>query len=99
VIRLALLQKQSRKAYKATEGKNPSGKVRITLDLSPEFYNRLERLESRVGAESKAQVVREALRLYEYIASRYIEGDEFLTRAKDGTEKTIVLLGSAPAPA
>lgn len=99
MIRLALLQKQSRKAGETPGGKNPSGKVRITLDLSPEFYSRLEKLESRVGAESKAQVVREALRLYEYVVHRYVEGDEFLTRAKDGTEKTIVLLGSSPAPA
>jgi hypothetical protein len=40
-------------------------KARITLDLSPEFYVRLENLTASVGAESKAQVIREALRLYE----------------------------------
>jgi predicted DNA-binding protein len=74
-------------------------KVRITLDLSPEFYTRLEDLTASVGAESKAQVIREALRLYEYVVHHYIAGDEFLARTKDGVEKTIVLLGSAPTPA
>src|SRR5262245_30073846 len=74
-------------------------KVRITVDLSPEFYARLESLTAFIGAESKAQVVREALRLYEYVVHRYLAGDEFLSRTKDGVEKTIVLLGSTPIPA
>lgn len=79
--------------------KKGSEKVRITLDLSPEFYNRLEKLERCVDAESKAQVIREALRLYEYVVHRYGEGDVFLTRTKDGVETPIVLLGASPAPA
>ena len=74
-------------------------KVRITLDLSPECYGRLENLTASVSAESKAQVIREALRLHEYVMSRYLAGDEVLIRTKDGVEKTIVLLGSAPTPA
>ena len=74
-------------------------KVRISVDLSPEFYGRLTNLTASVGAESKAQVIREALRLHEYVVYRYLAGDEFLIRTKDGVEKTIVLLGSAPIPA
>ena len=74
--------------------KKPSEKTRITLDLSPEFYTRLESLEERVDAESKAQVIREALRLYEYMVERHLEGDKFVARTQAGEEETIVFLGS-----
>lgn len=75
-----------------------SKKIRVTLDLSQEFYKRLEKLEDKVEAESKAQVIREALRLYEYIIHRYIDGDEFFTRTKSGEEKNIILLGTSTGP-
>ncbi len=69
-------------------------KVRVTLDLSPEFYQQLENLEQRVGADSKAAVLRDALRLYSYIVDRHIEGDKFLVRNEKGQDENIVLLGA-----
>lgn len=78
--------------------KQPSEKTRITLDLSKEFYDRLEKLESDTGSDSKAQVIREALRLYEYIVHRHLEGDKFIARTQNGEEETIVFLGSTAAP-
>lgn len=68
---------------------------RITLDLSQEFYDRLEELEELVEGESKAAVIRNALRLYEYIAQRTAEGDQFKAIHKDGTEERVVFLGAA----
>ena len=73
--------------------------VRITLDLSPEDSARLANLTATVGAASKAQVVREALRLYDYVVQRSRAGDALLSRTTEGVETTIVLLGSAPPPA
>ena len=35
-------------------------KVRVTLDLSPPFYERLEQLERMVDAGTKANVIRQA---------------------------------------
>lgn len=66
--------------------------TRITLDLSPEFYDRLDDLEKRVGAESKAKVLREALRLYEHVMNHHLDGDEFFTRKKGGELEKIILL-------
>jgi hypothetical protein len=68
-------------------------KVRITLDLSRKFYERLEELESLVGAESKAVVVRQALQLYEYVAQKASEGYIFRAVGRDGREQDIVFLG------
>ena len=73
--------------------------VRITLDLSPEDAARLAHLTAAVGAASKAQVIREALRLYDYVVQRAHAGDALLARTTEGGETTIVLLGSAPPPA
>ena len=74
----------------------PADKIRITLDLSADFYKRLEGLEEKVDAESKAHVIRESLRLYEYLVNQHLEGCEFFVRNKDGKEKDILLLGPPP---
>ena len=61
-------------------------KRRITLDVSPEFYRRLENLERRVDAHSKAEVIREALQLYEFVADRQIGGWKFQARHRETQE-------------
>ena len=61
-------------------------KVRVTLDLTPELNDRLDRLTELVGASSKADAIRDALRLLEYVAKRHDEGYEFLQRKGERTE-------------
>lgn len=71
---------------------NKEEKIRLTLDLSPQFYNRLEQLERAVEAGSKANLIRQALQLYEYVAKRAAEGCDFRIVDKEGSEEKIVLL-------
>jgi Arc/MetJ-type ribon-helix-helix transcriptional regulator len=61
-------------------------KVRVTLDLTPELNDRLERLTELTGASSKSEVVRAGLRLLEYMAGRHHDGYEFLQRKGDRVE-------------
>lgn len=68
-------------------------KIRVTLDLTPQFYERLQELESLVEAESKASVIRQALQLYEFIAKRSKGGDTFKAITPAGDEETLVFLG------
>lgn len=70
--------------------------VRLTIDLSRQLYDRLEQMEEAVGAESKAQVVRDSLQLYEYVAARAREGYEFQL-AKGEEVKTVVVFRLTPA--
>lgn len=42
------------------------GKERVQLDFSPDSLERLEKLKERVGASTRAEVIRQALRLYEW---------------------------------
>jgi hypothetical protein len=59
------------------------------LDLTPDFYKRLEELGTLVGSESKASLIREALQLYEYVAQKAKEGYTFKIQ-KGADEKEIV---------
>lgn len=72
-------------------------KVRVTLDLTPQFYRRFEHLEKLVGAGSKANLLRQALQLYEYMAKRTLDGWSFQAIPPgDGEPENIVFLGAAP---
>jgi phage protein U len=67
-------------------------KIRLTLDVTPEFYERLEALERKTEAGSKANLIRQALQLYEYFVIRTIdEGKEVIVRTppKDDREKRV----------
>ncbi len=70
-------------------------KVRVTVDLSPALFDRLERLTELVGAESKATVIRDALRLLEYVAQETAAGSRFLRESANGEKEAIVFLGVA----
>lgn len=67
-------------------------KVRVTLDLTPQFYERLKQLEELTEAGTKANLIRQALQLYEYVAKKTQDGYSFRA-VKDGDEETLVFLG------
>ena len=66
----------------------PLQKIRITLDLTPEFYGRLEELQTRVG-KTKSGVIREALQLYEHVAQKTLDGYSFQAVDKKGKSEGI----------
>ena len=69
-------------------------KIRLTLDVTPEFYERLEALERKTEAGSKANLIRQALQLYEYFVIRTVdEGKEIIVRTppEDDREKRVEL--------
>jgi len=57
---------------------------RITLDVSTEFNDRLDRLLEMVDASNKAELIRQALRVYEYIVKQTLEGNNFKIERKNG---------------
>jgi hypothetical protein len=69
-------------------------KIRITLDLTPELYGRLERLETTARAGSKATLIRDALRVYEFIVTKTVEGCGFRMVNKRGKEETLIFVGT-----
>lgn len=66
--------------------RNERKKVRITVDLTDDYNQRLERLTDLIGAPSKADTIRDALKMLEYLAESYDDGYEFLRRKGDRLE-------------
>lgn len=67
-------------------------KVRVSLDLSEPFYQRLVELE-KITHENKSSVIRHALQFYEYLIEMTIEGNSFKIVDQDGTERDLVFFG------
>ncbi len=61
------------------------GTTRVQLELPPPAMERLQSLKERTEAASYAEVIRNALRLYEAVIGEAEQGSEFAVRAKDGT--------------
>jgi hypothetical protein len=70
-------------------------KIRVILDLTKTSQARLERLEEMIEASSKADVIRQALQLLEFVAERKTEGYIFHMTAPGGRQVMVPLLGIA----
>lgn len=71
-----------------------SSTTRFTIDLSEKSAKRLETLMNLTEAESKAEVVRNALRAFEYIVNKQEEGYDFCLM-KDGVVAPAGLFGAS----
>jgi hypothetical protein len=60
-------------------------KNRVQFDLPPRSMERLNALKAKTEAASYAEVVRNALGLYEALIEETESGKQFLVRDKDGT--------------
>ncbi|HET8852392.1 MAG TPA: hypothetical protein VFN02_07690 [Ktedonobacteraceae bacterium] len=62
-------------------------KQRVQFDFTPEALKRLEDLKDRVDASTKAEVLRNALRLYEWFATQV--DPEAIIEVKDKEDRTL----------
>lgn len=76
--------------------KEPRSRVRITVDLQPRFHDRLTQLEETVEANSKADLIRDALRIYELLAREVLAGRRICSVDQEGQSKEIMF--TAPMP-
>jgi len=67
---------------KASETRAP--KVRVQFDLGPRSVDRLNALKLKTDASSYAEVVKNALRLYEALIEETEGGKQFLVRDENG---------------
>ncbi len=54
--------------------------TRLQFDVTPEALEKLEELKKKAGATTRADLVRNALRLYEWFLSQKSDGNEILVR-------------------
>jgi hypothetical protein len=57
---------------------------RVQMDLAESSYERLMKLKEIVEASSYSEVMRDALRLYEFVLKNDAEGNKFLIEDKSG---------------
>ena len=69
-----------------------AGKVRLQFDFSSEAAEHMEEIRRRLDAGSKAEVMRRALRLLDYVTSGVLEGGEFVLRDSDGRERILEII-------
>jgi hypothetical protein len=65
--------------------KHENAKQRIQFDFSPDALRRLEELKEKTDASTKAEVVREALKLYEWFVTQV--DPDCIVEIKDKEEK------------
>jgi len=58
--------------------------TRVQLELPPQAMERLQRLKDRTEAASYAEVIRNALRLFEALVDEHEKGAEFSLKRADG---------------
>ncbi len=61
-------------------------RLRVQLDFSEDAFNRVEALREETDAASKAEVIRNAVRFYEWLAEQSKAGRFIEVRDKDGTQ-------------
>lgn len=60
------------------------GKVRTQFDFTPEVINILERLQTKITATSKAEVVRRAVRFFKWFVEEVPADSVIVVQDKDG---------------
>jgi Arc/MetJ-type ribon-helix-helix transcriptional regulator len=71
-------------------GEMPEGEAgerattRVQLEMPPQAMERLQKLKDSTEAASYAEVIRNALRLFEALAEEHAKGSEFSLKRADG---------------
>jgi hypothetical protein len=60
------------------------GTTRVQLEMPPQAMDRLQKLKDRSEAASYAEVIRNALRLYEALVDEHEKGSELSLKRADG---------------
>jgi hypothetical protein len=81
-----------KKAHGQPDFASDTKKARIQLDFAPDALNRLERLQHKLEAASRAEVIRRALGLLEWVINHEEEGERLLLERKDGMIVPVLLL-------
>jgi hypothetical protein len=77
----------------------PKDKIRVSLDLTETFNQRLVELEALTHADSKAEVIRDALRVYEFIARKTRQGHKFIVADPKGVQEHVLFFTTFEADA
>ena len=77
----------ARRQYPYAEDLDPSERAttRVQLEMPPQAMVRLQKMKERTEAASYAEVIRNALRLFEALVDEHEKGAEFSLKRADGS--------------
>ena len=73
-----------RRFHGENESENGRDTTRVQLEMPPQAMERLQKLKDRTEAASYAEVIRNAVRLYEALVDEHEKGAEFSLKRPDG---------------
>ena len=76
-----------RRRYRGEPTETENGEratTRVQLEMPPQAMERLQKLKDRIEAASYAEVIRNALRLFEALVDEHEKGAEFFLKRADG---------------
>jgi hypothetical protein len=71
---------------------------RVQMDLTDQSFERLKMLKERVDAASSSEVMKEALRLYDYLVDMDIRGARFFIEEQGRKQVEVKLFATTPVP-
>ena len=77
---------------KKKKSKPVDERIRMTMAVSPKVDARIERLKDLSESESRTEVIRRALKLYEDLLAVHEDGGRVLLEAEDGTRTVVRLI-------
>jgi hypothetical protein len=81
---LAIASRATASAREKVAQPSKTAKVRVQLDFAPRSMERLNTLKEKTESSSYAEVVKNALKLYEGLIEEVESGKQFLVRDENG---------------
>lgn len=84
-----------RKVYKSQpstgkRGTEMADKIRVQFDFTPVALEQLDTLQQRLHAKSRAEVIRYALRVLQWLLDQLKDSAKIMVESKDGKVQTVV---------
>ena len=73
-----------RSGFVPESGNSERATTRVQLEMPPQAMERLQRLKEKTEAASYAEVIRNALRLFEALVDEHEKGSEFALKRPSG---------------
>jgi hypothetical protein len=65
-------------------------KIRVQFDFTPSALEELDKLQGTMGAKSRAEVIRYALRVLQWLLDQLRSGGKIMVEGRDGKVQTVM---------
>ena len=84
-----MFRKMNRSLYRK-RGTEMADKIRVQFDFTPAALEQLDTMQQRLHAKSRAEVIRYALRVLQWLLDQLKDSAKIMVESKDGKVQTVV---------